>query len=204
MRRLVEPARCVYHGIAPAAVLPITSRATQNGKMPRNRSKSRRSPKTTARVTGDTIIASRLVSWCKPSCARPSLHVGHLLCQGSQRCSVAQSAHADRQPAHQPYQCICGRVAPWHQRHCTTALSHTPAGGHHRPSSRALQERSRTLVPRSNVTELEAPAPLAQAVQALAVDCHADRLCVNELEGRCRVGHSESGKAALRGEQWHW
>ena len=59
-----------------------------------------------------------------------------------------------------PYQSSSGRVAPWQQRHCTTALAHTPAGRHHRPSSRALQERCRTLVPRSPSAAVSLRTPM--------------------------------------------
>ena len=45
------------------------------------------------------------------------------------------------------------------RRHCTTALSHTPAGRHHQPSPRAL-ERCRTLVPRSPSAAVSLSAPM--------------------------------------------
>ena len=47
-----------------------------------------------------------------------------------QCCSVRPCRPATGPLAVPDYQSSFGRVAPWHQRRCTTALSHMPAGRH--------------------------------------------------------------------------
>ena len=54
----------------------------------------------------------------------------HAMCCGSGR------AWADRQPAHQPYQSISGRVAPWQQR--ISAIAPMPTRWHRTVASRRL------------------------------------------------------------------